>query len=59
MPILLDAEMRKYFGRVANPDDGIKGAVEVLLSEVFGETERTLTKVGRGTLPQCVQKIAV
>jgi hypothetical protein len=45
LPLLLDAEMKKYFDRVAKPDDGIKGAVEVLLSEVFGETERTLTKV--------------
>jgi hypothetical protein len=26
-------------------DDGLKGAVEVLITEVFGETERSLSKV--------------
>lgn len=28
-------------------DDGLKGAVEVLITEVFGETERSLSQVRR------------
>lgn len=30
-------------------DEGLKGAVEVLITEVFGETERSLSKVGPPT----------
>ncbi len=32
--------------RAINPEEGIKGAVEVLITEVFGETERVLLRSG-------------
>jgi hypothetical protein len=31
--------------RAGDSDEGLKGAVEVLVTEVFGETERSLAKV--------------
>ncbi|WIA29165.1 hypothetical protein OEZ86_011676 [Tetradesmus obliquus] len=47
LPRLLDVEMTKYFQRVnTDSDDGLKGAVEVLITEVFGETERSLSQFG-------------
>eukprot|EP00775_Hariotina_reticulata_P013668 gene13668-13790_t len=45
LPRLLDVELRKYFQRVQQEtEEGLKGAVEVLLIEVFGDTERSLAK---------------
>ncbi|KAI8476402.1 MAG: phosphatase 2C-like domain-containing protein [Monoraphidium minutum] len=51
LPALLDGELRKFFARnsaAAEPPaaDTTKGAVEVLITEVFGETEKSLTRAG-------------
>ncbi|KAF6266617.1 phosphatase 2C-like domain-containing protein [Scenedesmus sp. NREL 46B-D3] len=47
LPRLLDAEVTKYFKCVTyDSGDGLKGAVELLITEAFGETERSLSKIG-------------
>ncbi|GBF94055.1 agc pkg kinase [Raphidocelis subcapitata] len=51
MPSLLDGELRKFFGRnpgVCAPDSApaTRGGVELILADVFGETERGLARAG-------------
>jgi hypothetical protein len=50
LPRLLDWEVRKHLSRVQGRQEGLQGAVEMLLGEVFAETERTLSTVRRGQL---------
>lgn len=54
LPRLLDREVRKHLARAQGRLEGLQGAVEVLLGEVFAETERTLSTV-RGRLGAAVQ----
>eukprot|EP00878_Enallax_costatus_P037214 GHUV01042020.1.p1 GENE.GHUV01042020.1~~GHUV01042020.1.p1 ORF type:complete len:620 (+),score=147.71 GHUV01042020.1:226-2085(+) len=47
LPRLLDVELAKYFQRInADSEEGLKGAVEMLITEVFGDTERSVVKSG-------------
>ncbi|KIY95353.1 hypothetical protein MNEG_12608 [Monoraphidium neglectum] len=51
LPALLDIELKKFFARNSSASDphaaeSLKGAVEVLLGEVFSETEKSLTRAG-------------
>jgi hypothetical protein len=54
LPRLLDREVRKHLARAQGRLEGLQGAVEVLLGEVFAETERTLSTV-RGRLGAAAQ----
>ncbi|KAI8467338.1 MAG: phosphatase 2C-like domain-containing protein [Monoraphidium minutum] len=51
LPALLEEELKRYFHRnadAANSEyaDATRGAVELIMGEVFGQTERNLTKAG-------------